>query len=402
MFKIWGLFTLVLSSSLLAEPNQDLLSLTQSHTQFAFSLYKAAEMTSQNFVFSPHSVATSLSMAYLGARGETASQMQTALHLDVERKNLAQTCFLLNNSLQPRLTKGYTLKNANALFVDQGVFLLTDFRYAIEKQLKGFLSKLNFAKPELALSTMNDWVSQETEKKIPNPLSSQDINAKTQLVLVSALYFQGGWESSFLEKETHDWPFHPDADSSVTVRMMRQNVQLPYFENPLVQLAALPFKGLSNGGGTLAFVALLPKSAENFEIMKNELSNEFIGWLSSLKPQNVNIKLPKFSSTTRLDLRDPLEKLGMEEAFGVDANFMGIDGMRDLFLNKVIHEALFSVDENGATGAAATAATMQIKSAPKIELPVEFCLDHPFLYFLIDLKSQEVLFMGEMVQPESK
>jgi serine protease inhibitor len=406
MFKIHSLLTLslALSSLLLAEPNQDLSSLTKSHTQFALSLYKAAQTTPQNFVFSPNSVATCLSMVYLGARGETSTQMQAALHLDIDRKNLAQTTFLLNNSLQPRPNdpKSYTLKSANALFVDQGVFLLTDFRYAIEKQLKGFLSKLNFSKPELALSTINDWVSQETQKKIPHLLSAEDVNAQTQLVLVSALYFQGSWASNFPVEGTHDWPFHPDADTSLSVKMMQQNASFPYFENPLIQLCALPFKGLSNAGGTLALVALLPKSAENFEVMKNELPNEFTGWLSSLKPQDVSIKLPKFSSTTHLDLRDTLEKLGMEDAFGPDANFMGIDGMRDLFLNKVIHETFFSIDENGATGAVATAATMQMKSAPKTELPVEFCADHPFLYFIVDLKSQEVLFMGEMVQPGSK
>ncbi len=395
---------LAATAPLIANPSEDLSQLAQDHTQFAFSLYPTIDSAETNLVFSPYSIASCLSMVYLGARADTESQMQKALHLEVDRKNIAKTYAALQSSLMPakKDDRSYQLNIANAVWVDQGAFLLADFRYAIEQQFKAKLSKINFTMTSNALSTINGWVSEQTQGKIPNLLTADDINAQTRLVLTNAVYFQGQWTSSFDPKATQDWPFHPTPDTSSTVKMMHQTFLIPYYENELMQTAALPFAGTSNAGGNLAFVIILPKSADNFDAVFNELPEQFSHWLSSLSSQRVALQLPKFTLDTRLNLGDPLEKLGMEDAFDSNANFVGIDGMRDLFLNRVIHQAYFALDENGVTAAAATAAGMSGNAMPENKPPVQLTLDHPFLFFIVDLKSQEMLFMGKFAQPHEE
>lgn len=394
---------LAISSFLFADLSTDLPLLTDNHTQFAISLYPMLNEEDKNLIFSPYSIATCLSMVYLGARGDTQSQMQSALHLEVDRKNLAKTAFALNQSLLPKKNNEatYKLNMANAVWVDQNTFLLTDFRYAIEEQFKSKLGKLNFAMTSSALATINDWISKQTQGKISNLLNSSDINELTRLVLTNAVYFQGAWISPFNSKATHDAPFYPTPESSTTTEMMHQTLSAPYYENELIQAIALPFVGMSNSGSNLAFVLLFPKSADNFSAMFHEFSESYEEWFSFLKSERVDLTLPKFTFSSRYDLGKPLQDLGMEDAFDSNANFTGIDGMRDLFLNKVVHQAFFSLDENGVTAAAATAAAMSVKSMP-IEPPIPMIVDHPFLFFIIDLKSHEMLFMGKVVQPSSE
>jgi serpin B len=329
--------------------------------------------------------------------------MQTVLQLNTSRKNIGRDTCLLSQSLQPAsMDKDhYQCNIANAIWVDQGIFLLTDFRYAIEEQFKAKLSSIDFLAKENALSTINNWVAEKTQGKIPAILTSNDINALTRLVLTNAVYFQGTWTSPFNPKATQDWPFHPSVDSSIPVKMMNQTCSIPYYENDLIQAAAIPFVGKSLGGGDLAFILLLPKSADNFATMLSELPHVFSDWLSSLSPKRIALKLPKFTVDTRLSLGDSLEQLGMKDAFDSTANFAGIDGMRTLFLDKVIHQVFFSLNEQGVTATAATAASMGITSSPEAAAPIALTVDHPFLFFIVDLKSQEMLFMGKVAQPKT-
>jgi serpin B len=327
--------------------------------------------------------------------------MAKTLHLEIDRKSIAKTSSELTQSfmLEKKEENAYQLNVANALWLDQGTFLLADFRYAIEEQFKAKLSLLNFAQPSNALASINNWVSQQTQEKIPQLLTEKDINPLTRLILTNALYFQGTWAQPFDQKITQNANFHPTPDTTSTVKMMAQTLSTPYYENELIQAVALPFIGMANSSGRLAFVILLPKSADNFSSMYQELSDSFESWISSMKYQRVELKIPKFNLANRYDLNEPLEALGMQDAFDSDANFIGIDGMRDLFLNKVIHQTFFDLDENGITAAASTAASMSLKSSLPQEPSISMNVDHPFLFFIVDLKSQEMLFMGKIAEP---
>jgi serpin B len=378
--------------------------LTHDHTEFALSLYPTLEKDDQNLIFSPYSIATCLSMVYLGARGETQSQMASALQLETDRKNLGKASYALYQSLLPKKSneETYQLNMANAIWVDKGAFLLTDFRYAVEEQFKSKVGKIDFATPANALSTINDWISKQTQGKIPHLLTSDDITALTRFVLTNAVFFQGAWRSQFKPESTDEASFYSTPEESRTVAMMHQTCFAPYYENEMVQAVALPFAGTSNSGGGLAFVVIMPKSSDNFSALTHEFAASHEEWFSSLKPERIVLALPKFTLSSRFDLGKPLQELGMEDAFDSNANFTGIDGMRDLFLNKVVHEAFFDLDEKGVTAAAATAASIDIKAVLPSEPPITMVVDHPFLFFIIDLKSHEMLFMGKMIDPGMK
>ncbi|MES2121769.1 MAG: serpin family protein [Chlamydiota bacterium] len=387
-------------SSLRADDSEAISQLVKDHTEFALAFYPKLQTSSPNFICSPNSIATTLTMVAIGARGDTETELMRVLRLSTNRKALAKSTFLLSESLFPKKTElgSYDLNIANALWVDRATFLLADFRYAIEQLMKGKLTLLNFAEPGNAVASINAWTQDQTKGKIRELMSADSVNAMTRLVLTSAIYFQGAWRNPFDSKSTEMLPFFHTPDASSNAPMLKQTNLFPYFDNDLVQMAALPFQGASKADGTIAYIMLLPKSAENFDAMLQELPSHFSEWMSALKMQRLDLTMPKFKFSSRFQLNKALQNMGAENAFTTSANFSGIDGMRDLFLSSVFHETLVDLDENGITAAAATAAVINVKSTAPTESPITFNANHPFFFFIVDLKSQEILFLGKYAQ----
>ena len=98
-------------------------------------------------------------------------------------------------------------------------------------------------------------------------------------------------------------------------------------------------------------------------------------------------------------MKQTLASMGMPLAFSNGADFSGMTGKRDLFIDDVIHEAFVSVDEAGTEAAAATAVVMKLTSAP-IGPPVEFTVDHPFIFLIRDIETGTILFVGRVMNPQ--
>jgi serpin B len=122
-------------------------------------------------------------------------------------------------------------------------------------------------------------------------------------------------------------------------------------------------------------------------------------WARALSSTEVNVKLPRFTMTSRFSLADKLGAMGMPLAFDpAKADFSGIDGTKELYLGDVIHQAFVAVDEKGTEAAAATAVVAVAGAAMPVAPPVDFRADHPFVFFIRDTRGA-VLFMGRVADP---
>jgi serpin B len=108
----------------------------------------------------------------------------------------------------------------------------------------------------------------------------------------------------------------------------------------------------------------------------------------------IRLALPKFSCGSTLSLRATLDAIGAPDVFDpATADLSGVDGREDLYVKDVVHQANVSVDENGTTAAAAAAAIGEIVSRPEL---VTMTLHHPFLFFVQDDATHEILFLGRV------
>jgi serpin B len=127
-----------------------------------------------------------------------------------------------------------------------------------------------------------------------------------------------------------------------------------------------------------------------------EMLEEVVGGMST---REVAVVMPPFEFDTDYSLTPVLGEMGMGDAFDASrADFSGFTGERDLFITAVVHKAFVKVDETGTEAAAATGLIMATTAMPS-DPPELFLLDRPFVFLIIDDRSDTVLFMGRVTDP---
>ncbi len=365
--------------------------------QFAFDIYAEflADEEGKNIFFSPYSIATALSMTSEGAEGETAQEILEVFGLPEEDIARRSAFASLHNRLNPEDPE-YELRTANALWVQDGFSVLDSFVDTIANFYVGFAQNVDFiGATEQSRQTINTWVAEQTNDLIDELFPEDSLSPDTRLVLTNTIYFKGDWLSKFDVQDTRDEDFRVDSDTAIEVPLMRQfGVDFGYFEDDEVQVLEMPYKG-----DTISMLVVLPKD-EDIARLERELSLEdYQTWRGGIREREIGaVYMPKFELDTDYDLNDYLSRLGMPSAFlAGSADFAGITGDRNLFIQSVVHDAVIKVDEEGTEAATATGVAVGIESVGPP--PVVFRADHPFLFFIQERESGTILFMGRVMDP---
>ena len=380
-------------------------NVTAGNTRFAFDLYRqiasAPESTGQNLFFSPYSISSALAITYEGARGATADEIRSVLHLPAN-DTLRREGFAGIDADLARGDENYTLRTANALWAEEKYPFLPEYIDVAERWYGANTTNLDFAKnPEGSRATINRWVEGETEEKIRDLLPPGSIDSMTRLVITNAIYFKGSWVMQFDANETREEEFRVAPNETVHVPMMQRTDEdaiYGYAETATLQVLELPY---AHGSGTeLSMLVLLPKE-DNLTAAEEALDTEKIAALwDSLVRERVNVFFPKFTLETEYSLPGTLAAMGMPTAFTSDADLSGMDGTKDLVISGVVHKAFVDVNEEGTEAAAATGVVIGITSARPDTTPV-FRADHPFVFLITEKDSGTVLFMGRVANPEN-
>lgn len=396
---------LLCSRLVLADSNStDMDQVVAGNSQFALDLYGRLRSDPGNVFFSPYSISTALAMTYAGARGETASQMAGTLHLDfpVEHLiNLHSAFFSLQTNLDAIQENGQVqLAVANSLWPQVGFDFRPDYLALCNQYYGAAIIPLDFIHhTEAARREINGWVSVRTDRKIDELLKPGMLDESNRLVLVNAIYFKGNWKSKFFIALTQNEPFHVSPEKMVTAPLMHQTTEFGYAEFPGLQALEMPY-----AGGEISMVVLLPRDVDGLGKIEAQLTTENLEkWTTGLANKRVQVFFPTFTVTSGFSLGDTLSAMGMPDAFDSDkANFSGMDGRRDLYISRVIHQAYVKVDEEGTEAAGATAVFMGFGAAattpPPPPIPV-FRADHPFLILIRDNQSGTILFLGRVMDP---
>jgi len=177
--------------------SMDLVSVRKSLNAFGFDLFSNLNCWDRNTVFSPFSVFSALAMAYEGARGATADEMASVLH--IHGKSPARGY----SSILEGLSGVRGLKVANALWVQRGFPLREEFLRLISEQYSGRADSIDFVgDPEGSRRIINEFIREGTEGEIGDLLPEGAINELTRLVITNAVHFKGTWRYRFDPSET--------------------------------------------------------------------------------------------------------------------------------------------------------------------------------------------------------
>jgi serpin B len=375
-------------------------SLVAGNSGFAFDLYQTLSEEEGNIFYSPYSISQALAMTFAGARSQTEEQMAGTLHFTLPQERLHPAF----NSLDIELSKrgegahgkdgeGFRLHIVNAIWGQKDYEFLVSFLDVLAENYGAGLRIMDFVKePEKSRITINDWVSDQTEGRIEDLIPQGMIDALTRLVLTNAIYFNAAWQYPFSEDMTADGPFHLLDGGEVSLPMMRQTESFGYASGEGYQAIELPYDGRE-----LSMVILLPDSG-NFRGFEEGLQGKQVDdIIKSLENTSLALSMPQFEFESEFSLKDTLIKMGMPSAFSETADFSGMTGNKDLFIAEVMHKAFVMVDETGTEAAAATAVVMQETSIPAE--PVQVSIERPFIFFIRDINTGAILFVGRVMNP---
>ena len=386
-----------------------LADLVNGNNAFTFDLYRRLREEEGNQFFSPHSISIALAMTYAGAGGETERQMAEALRFALSQDDLHPAFNTLDLKLasrgegaQGKDDEGFRLNIVNAVWGQAGCTFDQDFLDVLARNYGVGVGTLDFLNlTEESRTTINEWVSKETEERIRDLIPPGGLRETTVMALTNAIYFNSAWHHEFDAGDTQSLPFHLLDGSTVDTPMMRQKESFGYSAGAGYQAIELFYDG-----GELSMVILLPDSGRFSEFEESLDAEVVVDAVRSIVYRDVTLTMPRFEFESAFSLAETLRAMGMSDAFdasSADFSGMGVSGCPigegRPFIADVFHKAFVLVDEEGTEAAAASVLLPISSSAPRP--PIEFKVDRPFVFLIRDVETGAIIFVGRVMDPST-
>lgn len=366
---------------------EDQLSAVSSNNDFSLRMFKEVAASGEGSVLvSPLSATYALGMLANGAQGDTRREIVGGLGFGTEDvKDVNAICQQLMTDA-PWLDKSATIDIANAVVVNQKHQLRTDFKKTVRQHYDALVENKDFGSPA-TLSFINNWAKEKTKGMIPKVLNAVDPMAVTYLM--NAVYFKGIWASKFDKARTQKESFVTENGVRRQLPMMRQESQYRANVNDTYKTVILPY-----GNGSFNMVVLLPQEDKTVNDVLAGLSAKT--WrenMESCLEMDVDLKLPRFTTTCQSVLNKPLSNMGMRRMFNSQQADFGALCDGQTAVSEVLQSAKIELDEEGTRAAAVTAVVVMMTSAGLPDL-MEFHADHPFVYAITESSTGAIFFMG--------
>lgn len=348
---------------------------------FSLKLLKqiAAEKGAEDLLISPLSVSLALAMTANGAAGETAKEMQAVLggHSESERNGYFYQW--LQELPSSELAK---FSVANSIWYRDGLEVKRDFLQNSIDYYDADFYQAPF--DDATVDDINQWVGKETDGMIPKLL--EQIRSDTMVYLINALAFDAQWSDVYLDSMIRYASFYAADGTEQTVQMM-YSTESAYLEYGNAVGFMKPYMG------GYSFAALMPQEGESLaEFVESLDAASLTACFSDLKQYAVHAGLPQFTNDFDVNLNDCLKAMGMPSAFEA-ADFSRMSDT-NLAISEVIHKTRIEVNEVGTRAAAVTSVAMQETAAMLPDETREVILDRPFVYFILDNRTDLPIFMG--------
>jgi len=368
--------------------------MVKSNNDFSFNLLHSAYSQQQtengkgkSIFLSPVSATYMLGMLADGASGETLKEINDALGFSgATAPQVNELCQTLIEEA-PKTDKNVTLEIANAIYTNKGYTLAEQFKADMETYYRADAKTLDFANTN-SLNAINNWARQKTHGTIPQVLDRLDSEAIAYLL--SSIYFQATWTKQFDKKMTKEETFVCEDGDIILLQMMNNKSLIQLYENEDCRMVCLPY---GSGKAWNMFVMLPKGSATVGDLLENMDCDYWNSLLSTRKNMVLDLKLPKFITSNKLDLTETLPQMNIKRIFGEDAELDGICQGLKLHVSRMVQSGSIEVNEEGTKATAVTVGElMDGESGPNGEN--QFHADRPFVYLICENSTNAVFFAG--------
>ncbi|XP_063049183.1 probable serpin E3 [Engraulis encrasicolus] len=386
-----------------------------------------------NVLMSPASIGLGLRLLAMGARGNTLTQLHTALPPDFLQQGIMGNWSAGGS--------GAGLHLSSVLLVQSGLPLRSDFTQHALQWANSSLLRLDFSSRSTSQSQSGGRSTNQSQAGGRSANQSQAAGRSTNhsqaggqstnqsqgdrtaangsqadhdgsgaealrwllegsgssggagpVAVVTSLVFRGAWLKPFLSSDTHTLPFTLPDGTHTKVAMMHQTTDVNFGVFARCMVLELPYSGHA-----LSLTLLLPSDRNTpLSAVEAELTPHTLElWDGSLRRTKMDVFLPRFRLQARLDLRSLLMSMGITDAFNSNtANLKGMTDVEGLYVSEVLHQASMEVTEDGTKAAASTAMLLLKRSRAPV-----FKADRPFIFLLRHINTGSILFMGRVMNP---
>ena len=335
-----------------------------------------------NLLFSPVSLATSFSILYYGALGNSSVEIRCEISSLLQPSSLPSQCNgssgvmkeeepvaindkteqcsdcppgvyfkALLSTLAVYNNTNWTVDVANGIWHRGHLHSL--FKQSVNNYFRPQLMTLDPEKPITAASEINQWVTNTTRGKISNIINPESIHENDKFFLFNVLYFRGLWRTSFTLNESiksfttctacNANDVNLTAEGSMEqVQYIEKKMNVPYYKMATLSAIRIPY-----ANNDLSMTIILPNLCSMMTVEDQLINGNLLQRINSrLTPRKIKIILPKFDLEQELPIDSILSKLGLcsLQSGGYSTILKKSD---DLQLSKVSHKSVLEVNEQG-------------------------------------------------------
>ncbi|MDR3140703.1 MAG: serpin family protein [Tannerellaceae bacterium] len=367
--------------------------IVERNNLFAFDLLRTVSKNEEkeNILISPLSVSLALAMLNNGANGLTHEEIQSVLgYGDITRDEMNGYFQKMLEAMQ-EIDPLTTFKSANSIWIEQQFPVLAPFTEVNKDYYGAEIRNEDFANPA-TVGLINNWCSDNTEGKIPEIIDK--ISPDAVMFLINALYFKGEWASPFDKSKTKNEFFHNQNGSAPLIPTMNKTLDVSCYKAEDFTLAEFPY-----GNKAFSMIFLLPDKGVSLSSIVEKMDAQT--WQQSLWGMGnveIPVKIPRFKINYERLLNKDLKEMGIQSMFSsLSADFTLVHPTAPLFVSLVKQKTFAEVNEEGTEAAAVTIIGMDATASgpPRPDIK-EFYIDRPFLYFIKELSTGTIFFIGEM------
>ena len=268
--------------------------------EFSMNMYSALP-ADKNIFYSPYSIASAMSMLDVGADGATKKELENALGItDLDEWNDEMKAYLSKNWSQNTF-----VNTANSVWMNKDTSwsadIEKDFLTPAKDYYSGEVYEADFnGQPDKVVQNVNNWVSTNTNKMIPEIL--KEIPGGTVMMLINAVYFEGKWDTPFTEDKTFQSSFYGTDKESVVDMMHLYGEHFTYMDNGEIKGITLPYDG-----DNVVMKVFMPTADDGdinelFDKLSNEEKQKLIDSLDNANNVEIDtLQLPKFTDEQSID-----------------------------------------------------------------------------------------------------
>lgn len=342
-----------------------------------------------NFAFSPASFDMAMMLVYPGAGDGTKDLLGS--YLGIKEDGAGKFSRMVKKYNRKETEKDDTkLTFANSVWYRDDYSITEKYMEGID----GFRADL-FSFPsgggKDTIDKINRWVSEKTEgniEEIMNPNQNmEDVNA----VLINALYFYSGWESSW--SDPYPYVFHGKEDREVDFISRRS--ENFYYEND----NALAFSVKYENG--FDFYGILPKWEGDFTLTDLDIGSLVKNRVSI---DRVYSMMPVFKFESSMDMVKAVADTELRDILKMDAfpyiTESAKENRKMVKVDKIIQKSTIDVNKDGTEASAVTMIDTIDGAAEPVSIEmksIEINLTRPFAFMIYDEKNDTVLFIGKVM-----